>query len=110
MGLGPGGLFLLSRMSLAELLRLFAPGVGIVRCGPPPYGPGDIERCPRDGPGDMAQGARLAGPGDPAGDDGRWTGRAARPEGDPLGPGVRALLGRGFTGRVDRHVRGATPC
>ncbi len=29
MGLGPGGLFLRSRTSLAELLRLFCPGTGM---------------------------------------------------------------------------------
>lgn len=43
-GLGPGGLFLFSRTWLAELLLLLPPSGGIGLCGPPPYGPGLIER------------------------------------------------------------------
>ena len=61
MGLGPGGLILRSRTSLAELLRLLPPGVGMFpgRWGPPPYGPGDIERCWLPlGPGPMGRGVR----------------------------------------------------
>lgn len=123
MGLGPGGLFLLSRTWLAELLLFRPPGDVGGLCGPPPYGPGLIERgcCPK-GRGDIERGDRSYddGPGELrplAGDIERgtlepvadWTGGLRRfGGGAPRGATVPA--GRGLTGRVDRHVRGATPC
>ncbi len=56
-GLGPGGLFLLSRTWLAELLLLRPPGDVGGLCSPPPYGPGLIERdCWAKEPGDLGRG------------------------------------------------------
>lgn len=117
-GLGPGGLILRSRTSLAELLRLFPPGVGMLagRWGPPPYGPGDIERCWLPlGPGAIGRGLRPFGDGEPrplAGEAGRCGAGPIIPGGGgPRGPGPRAPGGgRGLTGRAERQVRGATPC
>lgn len=109
-GLGPGGLFLLSRTWLAELLLFRPPGDVGGLCGPPPYGPGLIERgCFAKGPGDIDRGDRSNNPGPGefrplAGDIGRG---AVAPAADWIG-GLRRFGGGTPRGDPDTAGRGLT--
>lgn len=75
-----------------------------------------MDRCTGPGPGDIARGSRTYGLGEPrplAGDNGLgMPGPNILGEGGPLSGGGPLLFpaGRGFTGRAERQVRGATPC
>ncbi len=74
-----------------------------------------MERGPWRGPGagDSDRGWLGYGLGDPrplAGEAGRDCGELNMAGGGPLGTGPGPFAGRGFTGRAERQVRGATPC